>query len=340
MAANFARQAAAPGARQADEAGEFPSGALEAVWKLGLVQTVASGDLPEQPTVLNALVLEELGHGDAALAMALAASLGFVKAIAENGSRAQKRAHLPAFAADEPRWAAIAHTDAGWLRGAGKATRAEKAGGGWRIDGAKALIPLAGRCERFLVTAATSDGQSAFVVAASAPGLRVAPAMGTLGMRALQMADVAFEGVIVDEDARLAIAPRRIVDSSRVALSAILAGVARAVYEYSLPYTKQRIVHGEAIARKQAVAFKLADMHIAVQAMRWMGLRAAAELDACPTSTRNARLAQRYAAEHGLKVADEGVQVFGGYGFVRDLPLEMWYRNARSLSVLDGCVGV
>jgi alkylation response protein AidB-like acyl-CoA dehydrogenase len=70
-----------------------------------------------------------------------------------------------------------------------------------------------------------------------------------------------------------------------------------------------------------------------------MGLRAASELDAAPTATRNARLAQRYAAENGLKIAEEGVQIFGGYGFVRDLPLEMWYRNARSLSVLDGLVG-
>ena len=98
-------------------------------------------------------------------------------------------------------------------------------------------------------------------------------------------------------------------------------------------------MHGEAIARKQSVAFKLADMHIATQAMRWMALRAAAELDEARTATRSARLAQRYSADHGLAVADEGVQIFGGHGFVRDLPLEMWYRNARSLSVLDGLVG-
>jgi alkylation response protein AidB-like acyl-CoA dehydrogenase len=73
--------------------------------------------------------------------------------------------------------------------------------------------------------------------------------------------------------------------------------------------------------------------------MRWMSLRAAAELDSKPEATRMARLAQRYAAELALKIADEGVQLFGGYGFVRDYPLEMWYRNARSLSTLDGLVG-
>jgi alkylation response protein AidB-like acyl-CoA dehydrogenase len=88
------------------------------------------------------------------------------------------------------------------------------------------------------------------------------------------------------------------------------------------------------------VAFKLADMHVASQAMRWMGLRAASELDAGRDATRSARLAQTYAARHGLAIADEGVQIFGGHGFVRDLPLEMWYRNARSLSALDGLIGV
>ena len=98
-------------------------------------------------------------------------------------------------------------------------------------------------------------------------------------------------------------------------------------------------MHGEPIGRKQAVAFRLADMHVATNAMRWMGLRAAAELDSRSEATRTARLAQRYASEQALKIADEGVQLFGGYGFVRDYPLEMWYRNARSLSVLDGLVG-
>lgn len=339
-AASFARDAARPAARAADETGAFPEALLERAWSLGLVQSAAGGDAMEQPSVLNALVIEEIAHGDAALAMSLAAPLGFVKAIAENGSPAQKRACLPAFAEDAPRFAAIASLDEGWFRGEGRGTRATRSSGGWRLDGAKALIPLASRCEYFLVTAETEDGPGAFVIPASAPGLDIKAARGTLGLRALAMADIALDGVIVGADARLPAGPRRIVDLSRVALSAILSGLARAVYEYALPYTKERVVHGEAIARKQAIAFKLADMHVATQAMRWMGLRAAWEIDAGADATRSARLAQRYAGANGLRIADEGVQVFGGHGFVRDLPLELWYRNARSLSVLDGLVGV
>ena len=82
-------------------------------------------------------------------------------------------------------------------------------------------------------------------------------------------------------------------------------------------------------------------MHVATQAMRWMGLRAAwSKSTRGRRDPRSARLAQRYAGENAMRIADEGVQVFGGHGFVRDLPLELWYRNARSLSVLDGLVGV
>ena len=80
-------------------------------------------------------------------------------------------------------------------------------------------------------------------------------------------------------------------------------------------------------------------MQMALGSMRWMGLKAAAELDAEPTALRSARLAQLFAADAAMRLADEGLQIFGGHGFTRDLPLEMWYRNARSLSVLDGLIG-
>jgi len=336
----FARAVAAPAARAADEASAFSEVLLARAWGLGLVQAAASGEAGAQPSVLNALALEGIAYGDAALATALAAPLAFVKAIAEGGSEAQRETLLPLYAGDRPRFAAFAHVDAGWPRSAGRATRAHRTAGGWRLEGAKGFVPLASRCEHFLVTAETDDGAFAFVVPASARGVAILPAQGALGLRALQMTDVGFEAVELPHEAQLPSAPRRLVDLSRVALTAILSGLAHAVYDYALPYTKGRVVHGEAIARKQAVAFKLADMRIATQAMRWMALRAACELDAASTATRNARLAQRYASDKGMRIADEGVQLFGGHGFVRDLPLEMWARNARSLSVLDGLVGV
>ena len=132
--AEFARSELAPGARAIDEASALSVAALESVWRLGIVQTVADGAeaLPEQPTVLNALLLEELAYGDAAVAVALAGPLGFAKAIAEQGSPRQKQDTLPLFAGNSPRLAAIAHLDAGWFQGAGKPTRAEQVAGGYR----------------------------------------------------------------------------------------------------------------------------------------------------------------------------------------------------------------
>ncbi len=339
-ARRFASDEVRRAARAAEEGGAFLEALLQRAWELGLAQTAASGEPIEQPAVLNALALEEIAYGDAALAIALAGALGFVRAIAAQGTETQRERHLPAFQSDTPAFAAVATIDAGWFRGVGRPTRAEKTRNGWRIEGAKALIPLAARCERFLVTADTNEGVRGFIVAADVPHVRVQAAKGTLGLRALQMADVVLEGVEVGDDDRLPGGVRRVTDASRVALAAILSGLARAVYDYTLPYVKERVVHGEAIGRKQAVAFKLADMHTASNAIRWSGLRAAAELDVRSEAARTARLAQRYAAEQALKIADEGVQLFGGYGFVRDYPLEMWYRNARSLSVLDGLVGV
>ena len=147
-AAEFAADLARPAARAADETGAFSASVLQRAWALGLVQSAASEEASEQPSVLNALMLEEIAHGDAALALALAAPLGFVRAIALTGTPAQRRAYLGAFAGDTPRFAALAHADAGWLRGAGNVTRARRDGAGWRLDGAKGLVPLRGELRR------------------------------------------------------------------------------------------------------------------------------------------------------------------------------------------------
>jgi alkylation response protein AidB-like acyl-CoA dehydrogenase len=343
--AGFARSVLSPNARTADEASELPASIMSSVWELGLVQAAADCEAgsSEQPTVQNALLLEELAHGDAAVALAIAAPLGFVKAIAEQGSERQRHQLLPQFLRDEPNYAAIGHVDAGWFDGAGQPTKALKAENGYRLCGVKALVPMAARCSHLLVLARCEGADEAFIVPMREADVRISAANATLGLRAAAMADIALENVFVPANMRLGdnagANVQRIIDSSRIALTAILTGLSRAVFDAALPYTKERVVHGEAIARKQSIAFKLADMHIALDAMRWMGLKAASELDADPTALRSARLAQIFAADAAMRIADEGLQIFGGHGFTRELPLEMWYRNARSLSVIDGLIG-
>jgi alkylation response protein AidB-like acyl-CoA dehydrogenase len=339
---DFAKGVLRPIARQADENAELNRAALQGAWDLELVQAVATapGALPEQTTLLNALLLEELADGDTATAVAIAASLGFVKAIAEQGSEKQKRTLLPLFAGHTPAAGAIALVDALPPQTKGKTT-VVNAPGGYLINGGKAMIPRARECLHFLVIAPCDGAREAFIVPRES--VRIRQNEGTLGLRALNMSDIVLEDVFVPKDMRLGEAAganvQRIIDSSRVALSAILSGLSRAVFNYALPYSKERVVHGEAIAKKQTIAFKLADMHIDIEAMRWMALKAASELDDQPTSVRSAKLAKRYSADRAMWVADEGVQIFGGHGFIRELPLEMWYRDARTLSVLDGLIG-
>ncbi|MFT4117171.1 acyl-CoA dehydrogenase family protein [Bradyrhizobium sp.] len=344
-AAGLARSTLAPAARAADEAAQIPSSTLVDAWALGIVQAVADPAFRtmEQPTVLNALVLEELAAGDAAVATAIAASVGFAKAVAEQGSDRQRDELLPSFMSDSPQLAAVVELDAALPDNTAARTSITRTANGFRLEGSATMVPVAKQC-RYLLALVKCDGRDeALIVPLDTAGVRVSKIEGTLGLRGLDWASVAFDGVTIPTSMRLGETAganvQRIRDASRIALCAMLSGLSRAVFDFALPYTKTRIVHGEAIARKQTIAFKLADMHVAIDAMRWMGLKAAAELDGNPDAARSARLAQLYASDSAMRIADEGVQVFGGHGFVRDLPLEMWYRNARSLSVLDSLVG-
>ena len=119
-----------------------------------------------------------------------------------------------------------------------------------------------------------------------------------------------------------------------------MTGISRAVMEFVIPYTKERVVHGAALAQKQVIAFRLADMRIETDAMRWMTWKAAAILEKGGDATRQAQLACTYAREQAMWIVDEGVQMLGGHGYLRDNPVEMWYRDARTVSALEGVVGV
>ena len=131
---------------------------------------------------------------------------------------------------------------------------------------------------------------------------------------------------------------QRLENRSRAALAAVMVGLSRAVLEYAVPYAKEREAFDQAIAQKQAIAFKLADMHIETDASRWLMWKAASQLEQGLDATRAAHFARSYAAEKSMWIADNGVQVLGGHGFIREHPVEMWFRNARTLGVLEGTV--
>ncbi|MGO9607905.1 MAG: acyl-CoA dehydrogenase family protein [Candidatus Binataceae bacterium] len=343
MVQELAAASLRPAARGADDREEIPSSILDEMWSTGIVQSQADADASS--ATLNALLFEELAVADAAFAIAAAAPTGFVSAIATQGSAAQKKNLLPLFATDKYRCAGVAVMEPDFAFDVSAIrTTAVKTRDGYRLNGIKGPIPLAGRCSHFLVIARCDDGLEVFVVDRNSKGVVIGGKKPNIGLRALETATVSFENVELPASARLGEAAgcdvQRIIDSARTALAAIMTGISRAVMEFVIPYTKERVVHGAALAQKQVIAFRLADMRIETDAMRWMTWKAASILEKGSDATRQAQLAYTYAVEQAMWIADEGVQMLGGHGYLRDNPVEMWYRDARSVSVLEGAVGV
>ena len=345
----FARDVIRPIARDCDEAARADDDVLEQFWQLGLTSTMipaeCGGGGEENSPVMNALILEELAHGDATLAMAALAPSLFVKPIVEQGTDAQRKKYLPLFCGDKFQAASLAWIEAGpvfdprELRT--EATRKQDA---WLLTGEKRFVPLADRASHFLVVArhaADPTQLGAFIVERSAPGLTIASAAErNLGLRALGAHTLRLDGVEVAGTERLGgdagLDAERLLNLTRTAMGAVMTGLSRAVYDYALPYAKDRVAFGQPIAQKQAIAFMLSEMRMETDSMRLLVWKAAAELERGADATRPSLFARSYSAEQSMKIADNGIQVLGGHGFVRDHPAEMWYRNARTLGVLEG----
>jgi alkylation response protein AidB-like acyl-CoA dehydrogenase len=344
MAAELARTKLRPAARDSDEQLAIPPSTLREIWATGIVQSQADADATRSAT-LNVILLEELAVADASFAMAAAAPLAFVSAIASQGSDAQKRALLPLFTGDKFRAASVAIMEPDFAFDTSAIrTTAARISGGYRLSGIKGPVPLAAQSSHFLVVARCGDSVDTFIVEREAKGVSVGEKRPNIGLRALETATLTFNNVEVTASARLGESAgcdvQRIVDSARTALAAIMTGISRAVMEFVIPYTKERVVHGAALAQKQVIAFRLADMRIETDAMRWMTWKAASILEKGGDATRQAQLAYTYAREQAMWIADEGVQMLGGHGYLRDNPVEKWYRDARTVSALEGIVGV
>jgi alkylation response protein AidB-like acyl-CoA dehydrogenase len=215
----------------------------------------------------------------------------------------------------------------------------------------KRFVPLADRASHFLVVARLAGSGdparggagselAAFIVEPATPGVSLEGPERNLGLRALGTYTLRLDGVEVAAEDRLGgdagLDAARLINLTRTALGAVMVGLSRAVFEYALPYAKDRVAFGEPIAQKQAIAFMLSDMRVETDSTRLLVWKAASELERGADATRAALFARSYAAEQCMKIADNGIQVLGGHGFVRDHPAEMWYRNARTLGVLEG----
>ncbi len=345
--AEFARERIRPQARPSDETGLIPSELIQEGWQLGLVQATIpeafGGGGQTHSAVTSALVIEELAWADLSIACHLLAPQLLVLPLVETGTEEQKRAFLPAYAGGrfqaataaimEPRW----DFDTSELR-----TVARPENGHYVLEGQKCYVPLAAEAQHVLTYARLADNGelAAFILDRDTPGLQVTEREKNMGLKGLATYELELRNCRVPADRRLGGEGGadivRLLNLQRVGLAAAAVGVARAAFEYARDYAKERKAFGVFIAQKQAIAFMLAEMAIEIDAARLLTWEAAWKLDRGEEATREAILAKQYAANMALMVADRGVQILGGHGYIRDHLVELFLRNARGFATFDG----
>jgi acyl-CoA dehydrogenase len=331
--------------RECDENDEIPGHIIETAWAMGLVSSgipeVYGGPGGEHSAITGALIAEELAWGDLSMAMHILGPALVIYPILEMGTEEQKKKYLPAFCGDKFRAASAALIEPhfGFDPGSLKTT-ANLKDGGYVIKGQKCYVPLAADANPLLIYAALKGGSCCFIVDKGTKGLEIGEREKNMGIKALSTYELNLKNCRVPAENRLGGEKgfdfNRIMNCSRVALAAMAVGVARAAYEYSRDYAKERVAFGEPIASRQAIAFMLAEMAIEVDATRLMNWEAAWKLDRKEEATKEASLAKMYADDMVLMVTDRGVQILGGHGYIREHPVELWLRNGRGFATFDG----
>jgi alkylation response protein AidB-like acyl-CoA dehydrogenase len=331
--------------RECDEQGQIPDDVIRKGWEMGLIP----GGIPEQymgfaeehSALTAVLFTEELAWGDLSIAMHLLAPGLFVFPVLLCGTEEQKETYLPQFC-DVGFKVATAALVEPKVRFDPSAldTTAVLDGDEYVLTGKKALVLLAADADLVLVYASEGGTTQGFLVEKGTPGLEVGAREKNMGIHAL-----ATYGIVL-RDCRLPRANRlgaedgcnfgKLLAYSRVAISSMAVGVARASYEYALAYAKERHAFGEPIASRQAIAFMLAEMAIDIDAARLMVWEAAWRLDKGKDATKEAYLAKMFADDMVMRVSDGGVQVLGGHGYIREHPVELWLRNGRGFAAFDG----
>jgi len=300
------------------------------------------GVMHEQAAVTAVLVGEALAHGDMGVAYAALAPGAVATAIGHWGTAEQEATYLPAFTGEDVPAAALAILEPRPLFDPlNLETKARRDGGDWVIDGVKSLVARASECELFVVAAETEDGPALFVVESGASGLSVEdePAMG---LRPASTGRLILDGARVPAGALMSEGGREAyvecVARARVAWCGLAVGTAQAVLDYVIPYVNDRVAFGEPVSNRQGVAFAVSDIGIETDGMRLATYRAASRADQGEGFSREAALARRLCAAKGMKIGSDGVQLLGGHGFVKEHPVERWYRDLRAAGVMEGAL--
>jgi alkylation response protein AidB-like acyl-CoA dehydrogenase len=350
----FAEAEIRPHVREWDRAQEFPTALVPKLASLGLMGI----QFPEQfggagmSAIDYCLCIEELARVDPAIALSVAAHNGLCAAhISMFGSAEQKERYLTPLARGEKigAWGLTESTsgsDAAAMRTT--AVKAPGAGGGWLLNGSKTFTTHGRVGDVIVVIAVTgaglppSKGVSAFIVEKGTDGFAPGRKEDKLGMRASDTSEVRFENCHVPADHLLGkeghgfVDTMQVLDAGRIGIAALAVGLAQGAYESALQYALQRKAFGRRISDFQAIQWKLADNATRIEAARLLTYRAAYLRGRNLRTTLESSMAKLYASEIAVKAADDCVQIYGGYGFVKDYPAEKFFRDVKLTTIGEG----
>jgi len=349
----FAKDVIRPAAAEYDEKEETPWPIMEQAHTLGLDTYAYSEDFGGggvNDPVTQMIVAEEMAWGCAGIATAINATSLCATAIQQVGTPDQKAKYMPMFC--DPKRVVLgamalteaeAGSDVSALR-----TLAKRVEGGYLLNGSKRFISNGGIADIHVVFATTDPATSwagiqAFVVEKDNPGLKMGRKERKMGVRASHTGEVILEDCFVPDESLLGgergkggIGVLKTLESTRPAVGAAAVGIARAAQEYALEYALQRKTFGKPIAGHQAIAFKLADMATEVEAARLLVWKAAWLAGSGQPFARAASMAKLKAGDVAMKVTEDAIQVLGGYGYIRDFPVEKWHRDAKIYQIWEG----
>ncbi|SEM81230.1 acyl-CoA dehydrogenase [Lihuaxuella thermophila] len=350
MVRDFARTEITPYVNLMDEEDRFPREVIDKMAELGLMGI----PIPEKwggagaDFISYILALEEISRVSASVGVILAVHTSVCTLpILKHGTEAQKEKYLPllaqgkylgAFALTEPQ----AGSDAARIR-----TSARRAGDKYILNGSKVFITNAGEADVYLTFAVTDPekgekGITAFILEKDTPGFRVGKKEKKMGLNGSNTCELIFEEVEVPAENRLGeegqgyeVALSNLA-GGRIGIAAQALGIATAAFHHALDYAKERKQFGQPIARQQAIRFKLADMATRIEAARLLVYRAAEARQQGLPCKKEAAMAKMFASDVAMKVTTEAVQVFGGYGYTREYPVERLFRDAKITQIYEG----
>jgi alkylation response protein AidB-like acyl-CoA dehydrogenase len=350
MVRDFAQSEIAPNVMKWDEPGTFPLETVKELGKLGLMGIIFPTDYSGAGMgyVEYVIAIEELSRVDGSVGIIVAAHTSLCSNhIFVAGNEEQKRKYIPKLATGEfiGAWG-LTEPGSGSDAGGARCTAVRK-GNKWVMNGTKTFITNARYADVVVVIAVTdktahTHGLSAFVVDKGTKGFRIGKKEDKLGLRASDTSELIFEDCelplenLLGHEGEGFVDAMKVLDGGRISIAALGLGMAQGAYDAALSYSKERKQFGKAISEFQAIAFKLADLATEIDAARLLTMRAASMKDAGMKTTLESSMAKLYTSEVAVKAANEGVQIHGGYGFIKDYPAEKFYRDVKLCTIGEG----